>query len=141
MAGHTPDMSQLVVGEGILNPGKGTIKYDIQLPGTELKCSGLFETYYKTRAFGGIGSKLRGGFKCNDGRTGSAHATVVEIGENKGTAKDECGNVFHFYAAIDEVTIDELREEYEEKIKASGREFVDKCDAKGGMPEHFDPLI
>ncbi len=84
---------------------------------------------------------MRGGFKCNDGRKGTADATVVEVGENKGTAKDECGNVFHFYAAIDESTIEELAEEYREKIKASGREFIDKCDSKGGMPEHFDPII
>ncbi len=140
-AGHTGDMTQLVVGDGIIDPLQGTIKFDTRLPGLGFTCSGLMETVLNLYAFGGIGNKLSGKFNCTDGRKGTAQLTVIEVGEAKGTGTDDCGNVYHIYSAIDEETIDELKNEYTEKIKASGRDFIDKCDAKGGMPEHFDPII
>ena len=145
--GHSSDMSQLVAGEGIINPGQGTIAFDAKFPavgksqGLPFTCSGKVETHYRSRVFGGVGSKLRGPFTCTDGRKGVANIKIVEVGECTGSGKDECGNVFNIYCAIDEETIEELREKYIEKINTSGREFVDKCELQGEAPEHYDPII
>ena len=141
VVGHSADLSKLVEGEGIIDPMRGTIKYDARFPGLTFTCSGLMETVHNTYAFGGLGNRLSGKFNCTDGRKGSAEMTVVEVGEAKGTGKDECGNVFQFQATIDEATFEELKEEYLRKIKASGREFIDKCEVQGETPAHTDPLV
>lgn len=144
LAGHSSDMSQLVVGDGVIHVGRGEMTFDVKFPpvgkspGLPFTCAGKVTIVGKNR---GVGTKFRGPFKCTDGRKGFANMTVVEIGESKGIGRDECGNVFHVYAAIDELTIEELTEEYTEKIVAAGREFVDKCELQGGSPEHFDPII
>jgi hypothetical protein len=134
IVGHSPDMSQLMVAKGSIDPLTVIANYHLRLPGQDITCSGEAHRTFKASGFGGVGDRFNGTLRCNDGRKGEMELVVEGTLAGSGQGKDECGNVFRFVFDADEETISEKREEFETKIKASGRTWVDKCKIKKKAP-------
>ena len=135
IAGHSDDKSMVVLGEGKADPATGTTKFNLQIDGTDVKCTGDSRPKRDGSQVADVD------ITCDDGRTAHGETKLITMDTGDGNGSDSCGNSYYMYFSTNKFTIDSKLKEYRKLVAESGNQGNDKCNAAGDIPPHTDPLI